>query len=132
MINTTNRRPEEIKAALSFCTAGNELPKCNTACPYLNIGNCWAAVMRDSLILVERLESERDAAIAKIPKWIRVKDKLPPREHKVLTVDGHGCIRMLAFWKKEKERWTWIEDLCFTHRNDITHWMPLPEPPKEV
>jgi len=65
------------------------------------------------------------------PKWISVKSKLPPRELKVLAVNGHGYIKILAFWKKEKERWTWIEDSRFTHRNDITHWMPLPKAPEE-
>lgn len=66
-----------------------------------------------------------------MPEWISVKDKLPPRELKVLAVDGHGCIRMLALWKKGGERWTWIENSRFTHRNDITHWMPLPSKPEE-
>ena len=122
------RTPEEIKTALKVCPEDmNDCP----LCPYTLSFTCRDSVMSDAIALIERLESERDAALAKVPKWISVKSKLPPRELKILAVDGHGCIRMLAFWKKEKDRWTWIENLRFTHRNDITHWMPLPEPPKE-
>ena len=78
----------------------------------------------DALALIEHIE-------AKVPKWISVKDELPPRELNILAVNGHGRIKILALWKKEDKRWTWIEDSRFTHRNDITHWMPLPEPPEE-
>ena len=67
------------------------------------------------------------------PKWISVKDRLPPYiGKKILVVNGHGNIKMLAFWKKVGSNWTWLDcDGHFNHTNDITHWMPLPEPPKE-
>lgn len=68
------------------------------------------------------------------PKWISVKDRLPPDQgKKVLVVNGHEYISVLALWKKEYgNKWTWIDERGhFKHTNDITHWMPLPEPPKE-
>ena len=67
------------------------------------------------------------------PKWISVKDRLPPYiGKKILVVNGHGNIQMLAFWKKVGNNWTWLDcDGHFNHTNDITHWMQLPKPPKE-
>lgn len=59
-------------------------------------------------------------------EWISVKDQLPPPIEndgdgrlKVLTIDKHGDIDVL--------RWDWMD----WENMGITHWMPLPEPPKE-
>ena len=58
------RTPEEIKAGLKACTTA-KVPGygCNIPCPYLNTPNCWLPVKSDALALIERLESERDAAM---------------------------------------------------------------------
>lgn len=67
-------------------------------------------------------------------EWISVKRMLPLDKGKsILTVNGHGLIRILAYWKKcDNNKWLWIDSTgCFKFYNDITHWMPLPEPPKE-
>lgn len=67
-------------------------------------------------------------------QWISVKDRLPPWQgKKVLVVNGHGDVRIYALWKREYgNKWTWLDERGkFNHVNDITHWMPLPEPPKE-
>lgn len=74
------RTPEEIKAGLKACTTAKvQGYGCNIPCPYLNTPNCWLPVKRDALALIERLESERDAALAKVPKWISVKERLPEK-----------------------------------------------------
>ncbi len=67
------------------------------------------------------------------PKWISVEDRLPPDKGKsILVANGHGYVRILAFWNKDDAGWKWIDQNGhFKHFNDITHWMPLPEPPKE-
>ena len=57
------------------------------------------------------------------PKWIPVTDRLPDwRDGKVLVFTKYGfsiCERTVnGRWKGQ-------------HANWITHWMPLPEPPKE-
>lgn len=54
------KTPEEIKAALKVCPEDiNDCP----LCPYTLSFTCRDNVMRDALALIERLESERDAAI---------------------------------------------------------------------
>lgn len=70
-------------------------------------------------------------------QWISVKDRLPVVEidpdiadvdgmdngRCFLTCDEDGCIEIVPFYAKRKG--FAMEDI------GITHWMPLPEPPKE-
>lgn len=76
-------------------------------------------------------ENQTDAA-SDAPQWISVKNRLPKDKRNVLTINGHGEIKIMCLWSKRGELWTWIYQERFVHYNDITHWMPLPEPPKEA
>ena len=55
------------------------------------------------------------------PKWISVKDKLPEEKKRVLvyrkTKTFVRDIQILEWW--------------LTDEDTYTHWMPLPEPPKD-
>lgn len=126
------RTPEEIKFALG-CDANTECMEC-AYCSFdfetMVHGFCCNEVQKDALALIKRLESERDAALAKVPKWISMKDKLPAE--KDATEDGLVlCVLsdMAGLATSERRAWHWenIVDMadCFTH------WMPLPNPPKE-
>ncbi len=67
-------------------------------------------------------------------KWISVKDRLPEYDRKVLVTDvrdGYISISELkAGGKGLKDYWE-CEDGMRLPVSEITHWMPLPEPPKE-
>ena len=70
--------------------------------------------------------------LAPCQQWISVKERLPPDQKKILVVNGHGYVTILAFVKELDGKWTWLtESGKYNHINDITHWMPLPEQPKE-
>ena len=66
--------------------------------------------------------------------WISIKDDLPcnhkeltPKDYtvEVLTLDDCNSYRVVRMWKFH-DKWVWgLDDL------PITHWMRLPEPPKE-
>ena len=87
---------------------------------------------------IERLEFDRDAALAKVPKWISVEERLPEYKTAVL---GYGLRYRkypdtdpfpdvhVVYSRGEDEGW-------FTFWNNeyvaVTHWMPLPESPKEA
>ena len=69
-------------------------------------------------------------------KWISVQDRLPEPNCVVLAY-GEGEIGLAAIQKLQSAfaggDTIWI-DVCGAWgdlRQDITHWMPLPEPPKE-
>ena len=56
--------------------------------------------------------------------WISIEDKLPKLNIPVLVCDKQKrvCVRALIGWWTGTPVWT-------RHKYDVTHWMPLPEPP---
>lgn len=66
-------------------------------------------------------------------RWIPVTERLPEHEYgestSVLTVDLYGVIRVTYF---DGGNWCWPtgEALTTMRVAPITHWMPLPAPPK--
>ena len=61
------------------------------------------------------------------PAWVSVEERLPPRAENsftfsdyVLVCDNIGYMDT-ACYNFEKNRWDWL--------NNVTHWMPLPQPP---
>ena len=58
-------------------------------------------------------------------KWISVTERLPEPFETVLVYDSTGKRIEAAYMTRHKE---WLGVMI---KNEITHWMPLPEPPKE-
>lgn len=59
-------------------------------------------------------------------KWIPVSERLPEDGYAVLVTCGKGYRPFIARYDHVWKRWK------VSHTLRITHWMPLPEPPKEV
>ena len=68
-----------------------------------------------------------DAVPAEQGKWISIKDRLPEDGEAVLTCKN-GLVEVQVY---EKKRNGWINGDWFWSMATVTHWMPLPEPPKE-
>ena len=79
------------------------------------------------------------------PRWISVKDRLPEYEQDVLLI-AHGWKGQLLYigrLQHMKAETSWLtgitsqeSDWCidgwsYLRAPYVTHWMPLPEPPKE-
>ena len=60
------------------------------------------------------------------PRWVRCEERLPKprfaREWYLVALES-GCVKTLAFERDTNEWWE--------TGSPVTHWMPLPEPPKE-
>ena len=71
-----------------------------------------------------KLDFQHTIRLVEEPKWISVKDRLPEDERHVLVwvKDGYSLIDWTFNGKWQVNPYM---------RNDITHWMPLPEPPLE-
>jgi Protein of unknown function (DUF551) len=77
-------------------------------------------------------------------EWISTKDRLPDCvgdedcSANVLTTDGKNTYVMALFY--DADGWMWANCYSDIHGDpqvdddysDITHWMPLPEAPKEA
>lgn len=74
-------------------------------------------------------------------RWIPVSDKLPvlPNgdwQQRTFIVCAKGHVFPLSYEReyvrgKAVERWKWMWNRIYDKTEAITHWMPLPEPPKE-
>lgn len=85
---------------------------------------------------------EEDAV--SVPQWISVKDRLPEAEQEVLVISrgwGNRLLYVGQYQKMEAQTspltgitskesdwslWGW----SYLKEPQVTHWMPLPEPPK--
>lgn len=58
--------------------------------------------------------------------WISVKERLPEDDNYYLTyTTEHTCV--VYRYDGDGE---WVDDWDDSANHDITHWQPLPEPPK--
>lgn len=69
------------------------------------------------------------------PRWISVTERLPEKDGYVTLVHGnHGGTYVAEFRMFSDYGWEyphWYRLNAKSHRCKPTHWMPLPEPPKE-
>ena len=124
LLNQTGRTLEEIKDKTLWCCSA----MCCGECKYDADGNFCSSdiVLKDAIALIEHLESERDAALAKVPKWISVKERLPEEAGKYIVCTRKKAVYCTAF------RCFYDKGYFATDSNThITHWMYMPEPPKE-
>ena len=138
------RTPEEIKTALKVCP--EDIKDC-PECPYELSFTCRDTAMLDALALIERKEVERDALKraldealelnkqqaeiirrleAKAPKWISVEERLPEGECLAL---GWQNEMLIGYVGRSGGGYACESD--GEYLIDVTHWMPLPEPPEE-
>lgn len=89
---------------------------------------CRQKIMMDAADAIKEL-------LAAVPKWISVEERLPEAWKPVLAFDptGYGEIG-IAFIVGSLNTVVW-RGVGFTNTAyppNVTHWMPLPEPPMEV
>ena len=115
------KTPEEIKKGLEICIAD----KSCRDCPYDN-GHCDMQLERDAFVYIQQLEAHQ-------PRWISVKEREPEPFVSVL-----GYIPDEAPMPVVREGYRVSAGNCNAYyfpvladRREITHWMEIPEPPKE-
>ena len=99
-----------------------------------SVGGCarnWAEIIVDGLI----------AHGVTVQEWISAKDRLPEENDNYLVCcDDSGCPMDEGIWYQSgvvvcaeyyKGGWTWCEGSHeWSLDGIVTHWMPLPQPPK--
>ena len=117
---------EELLTALRVC-AGAACEGCPLIYDAKSNDNCENYIKQQAADMLEKLEAEKDA---QKPEWISVKDRLP-EAGKILVTDGKTVIISNGAWLyrslEEKTRVPANYGAGLT----VTHWMPLPELPKE-
>lgn len=65
-----------------------------------------------------------------IQRWIPVDERLPEKQVDVVALSNKNGGYMFAGYRGYISG-EWMENGAM-HIGDVTHWMPLPQPPKEV
>ena len=133
-------RPKEVT---DFLRCGGMNCDGSCECSLHVVGDCMTARVHDYVIDLER----------RVPRWISVEERLPEGEDPVLILvketEHYGLhkekskvyyCQYLAYWDDDEWYTSWcngcrkISDTAKEPNADeyeVTHWMPLPEPPEE-
>ena len=141
----------ELVKDLRICAEGEHCDKCGKWEVKQNGGRnaCEYAICTEAADAIEELTAIREEQKAQIilmtaeieeqqPRWIPVTERLPENDCPVLVTylgfhDRSPRANMLAYIDRDLGWCWWNDDIpdwtpCAV---EITHWMPLPQPPKE-
>lgn len=121
---------KEIVKALRECSSGNmNCSKCPMWDSKLDL-RCMDVAMKYAADMLEQ--------DAKKTNWISVKDRLPKETQDCASgvkIKSHSELCIVAIETEESTFYVQTDiTVCgkwYNYGNRITHWMPLPEPPKE-
>ena len=152
------KTPEKIKRGLEHCASYNPCIQCDYDAR--DWPRCVTRLHGDAIAYIQQLEqdnAQKDERITaleqRVPRWISVEERLPEGEDPVLILvketEHYGLnkdkskvyhCQYLAYWDDEEWYTTWcngcrkISDTAkepYEDDYEVTHWMPLPEPPEE-
>lgn len=130
------KTPEEIKKGLECCSKSEPCVDC--IYDRRDFPMCVRRMEEDALAYIRQLENhigeltEKVAQLEAIqPKWISVDERLPDVGEKVMICGVKNGMQVGAFrglsHPGENRKWWWKKNTVI----EVTHWMPLTEPPKE-
>lgn len=97
---------------------------CCEECDYKGSENACIRAMKESM--ADHLISNG----VTVQKWIPVSERLPEEwKHVLVLLRTGGC--EVAGHVEEERVWRVCWNHDFVEEYSVTHWMPLPEPPKE-
>lgn len=107
---------------MSILISGMEMPKDGswTTVRIYPDGTCAVPNWQGDCTLIKGAK----AVIDKFPKWIPVTER-PPKENGAYLVYVYGEVTEMNYWHG---KWHMLRD---DYTKAVTHWMPLPEPPRE-
>lgn len=115
------------------------LTQCAVDCHELLLNAAEEIEFLNKVIEVERKEhKEAIEAERKKHEWVSVNDRLPEEWKEVIACDENAVVYPQARWffgRRHDERiWEWAYeagmDYWVSVDAPVTHWIPLPEPPK--
>ena len=90
------------------------------------LGDATPRIAADLLVAARKRAFDAEAAHA----WIKTSERLPDESGSVLGVVD-GVVMPLDYTDDEDAAYPWADDYMRVYADkDISHWQPLPEPPK--
>ena len=112
---------EELAKTLRLCDSTSCI-----GCAFFDFVDCGSAAKQQAADMLEKLAAERDA---KKPEWISVKDRLPDKKCEAYLCSLDSCLFPGSQYIDIR---VYYGDGEWEANGTVTHWMPLPELPKEV
>ena len=109
-------------------------------CEFFNTDGCGSRqreILADHLIANGVRLEEKQATSDETSKWIPVTERLPDTAERVLVSKhwlGMQYKPEYGYYQdfpNQKGCWYVLTEFGYYPQREITHWMPLPEPPKE-
>lgn len=111
---------KELAKTLRLCGSAS----C-TGCALYGFYDCRSIILPQAADMLEKLAAEKDA---KKSEWISVKDRLPEENVVVLICVDKGRCKEVKVSGLTGFGWMLFDK---NKNKEVTHWMPMPEPPKE-
>ena len=93
---------------------------CDPACRYYGFEDCFPDRFADHLI----------ANGVTVQEWISVKDRLPEAGGYVVCIAKRNPFSRFMPMVARIEKNGWVNPITEQYISEVTHWMPIPQPPK--
>lgn len=116
---------EDLINRLRNCTSGT-IEDC-AVCPYQGGYKgtyCMNGLISEAADAIEELAKNSPKVGNRFGEWIPVTER-PPKKNGVYLVYVYGEVTEMNYWHG---KWHMLRD---DYTKAVTHWMPLPQPPKE-
>ena len=93
---------------------------CDPACRYYGYGDCFPDRYADHLI----------SNGVTVQEWISVKDMMPEAGGYVVCIAKRNPFSRFMPMVARIEKNGWVNPITEQYISEVTHWMPIPQPPK--
>lgn len=88
---------------------------------------CRACWVDDTL---DYIDSEPSADVEPVQEWISVNDRLPEDGGYVVCIAKRNPFSRFMPMVARIEKNGWVNPITEQYISEVTHWMPIPQPPK--
>ena len=110
-----------------FCDLAGDSPCGCDGCPYKKYssenGECYEEYKNDKFVKMEKTG-------VTVQKWISVYDRLPEVGGYVVCIAARNPFSRLMPMVARIEKNGWVNPITEQYISEVTHWMPMPNPPK--
>ena len=93
--------------------------------PYVHAGESIEAE-----VVISDLKGMKAADVEPVQEWISVKDRLPEAGGYVVCIAKRNTFSRFMPMVAIIEKNGWVNPITEQYISEVTHWMPLPAPPK--
>ena len=86
--------------------------------------------MTEKDLIIQDLRRKNAELRARVQKWISVDGRLPETGGYVVCIAKRNPFSRFMPMVAKIERNGWVNPITEGYISEVTHWMPMPEPPK--